>query len=101
PDVPATAASSYNPAWATELVGVSNPLYYAPTGSTAWLEEEHIPWWQNRVANPIGDYNAALLPTGAARLDTAVDVEYTNHRMLESWSKASSPSGINNVYTFT
>ena len=53
------------------------------------------------MANPVTDYNAALLPTGAVRLDAALDVDYTVHRMLESWSKVTSPSGINNVYTFT
>ena len=35
------------------------------------------------------------------RLDTALDVDYTMHRLLPSWTKATSPSGINNVYTFT
>jgi outer membrane protein OmpA-like peptidoglycan-associated protein len=96
----ATAAESYNPSWGDELASVNNSLYNAPTGSVAWLEDAYVPWWQNRVANPITDYNAALLPTGAARLDTALDVEYTVHRMLQSWTKVTSPSGINNVYSF-
>lgn len=97
----ATAAEAYNPAWASELLGVNNPIYYAPNGSVAWLEEAHAPWWETRVANPIVDYDAAKLPSGAVRLDTAVDIEYTIHRLLPSWSKSASPSGINNNYFFT
>ena len=97
----ATAAESYNPSWGSELVAANNFLYNAPMGSVAYLEEAYIPWWQNRVASPVADYNAASLPTGTVRLDTALDVEYTTHRMLQSWSKVTSPSGINNVYTFS
>ncbi len=44
----------------------------------AYLEERDIPWWQNRVANPITDYSADKLPTGSVRLDSAVDVELTS-----------------------
>ena len=96
-----SAAESYNPSWGYELSAANNPLFNAPLGSVTWMEEAYVPWWQNRVANPVNDYDAVLLPTGAARLDMAADVEYTVHRTLPGWSKVASPSGINNVYTFT
>lgn len=95
------AAEWYNPAWTGELIGTINPVFARPTGAAAWLEDQYTPWWQNRVANPVRDYSATLLPTGAARLDLAADVEYTLHRAKQSWVRQDSPTKLNNVYTFT
>lgn len=97
----ATAAESYNPIWAGELGWTSGNLFNRASGATAWLEDQYVPWWQNQVAHPVDDYSASKLATGGVRLDTAVDVDYTIHRLLPGWSAASSPSKINNVYTFT
>jgi len=100
-DVHAVAPEAYNPSWSSELSAANNPLFYLPTGASAWLEDQFVPWWQGRVANPVKDYSAALLPVGGVRLDTALDLEYTIHRTKKSWDKTASPSGINNVYDFT
>src|SRR5438552_4139794 len=78
----ASTAELYNPAWADELSWVggnthSGSLYHAPTGSWAYVEDMHTPWWQQRVAHPVDNYDSALLPVGTVRLDGALDVEYT------------------------
>ncbi len=100
-DLYASAAESYSPEWASDLSWASKDLFHRPLGASAWLENQYTPWWQNQVAHPIDDYSGAKLQTGVVRLDTAVDVNYTNHRLLQGWTKQSSPSAINNVYTFS
>ena len=60
-----------------------------------------LPWWETDVAHPITDYSASKLPVGTARLDSAVEADVTFHRMLPGWTKQTSPTGIDNVYTFT
>jgi len=103
-----TAASAYNPPWAGSLSWAAhNELFSTPPfGSYAYLENNSIdsnslPWWATDVAHPITDYDAAKLPTGGMRVDTALIADMTFHRLLPGWSKQTSPSGIDNVYTFT
>ncbi len=84
-----------------ELSWLNHPIYARPTGSSAWLEDLYVPWWQGRVANPITDYSASKLAVGSIRLDAALDAELTAHRTKKSWDVEASPTGINNVYTFT
>src|SRR5882724_183887 len=96
-----TAAQAYNPSWADELNWANQPLWAKPTGASAWLEDLYKPWWQGRVASPITDYSPSKLATGAVRLDTALDSEFAIHRPLPGWNVQTSPTGINNVYTFT
>jgi outer membrane protein OmpA-like peptidoglycan-associated protein len=96
-----TAAQAYNPSWADELNWANQPLWAKPTGASAWLEDLYKPWWQGRVASPVTDYSPSKLATGAVRLDTALDSELTLHRPLPGWGVQTSPTGINNVYTFT
>jgi outer membrane protein OmpA-like peptidoglycan-associated protein len=101
-----TTAESYDPAWISELGwvgsnGQTGNLYNAPTGASAWVENGHAPWWQTQVAHPIEDYDSSKIPVGTVRLDGALDVEYTLHRPKRSWDVSQSPSGINNVYSFT
>src|SRR5258708_7453408 len=96
-----TAAQSYNPPWASELNWARQELWARPTGASAWLENAYTPWWQNKVAHPITDYTASKLPVGAARVDASLDAEFTIHRALPGWTVRTSPTGINNVYTFT
>jgi len=95
-----TAAEAYNPSWADELSWTNQGLWARPTGSSAWLEDQYTPWWQGRVASSLADYGPSKLATGAVRLDTALDAELTIHRPLPGWNVQTSPSGINNVYTF-
>ena len=102
----AVSAELYDPAWVSELSWVggnagTGSLYNAPYGSWAWVETGHTPWWQAQTAHPVTDYDSSKLPVGTVRLDGALDLEYTVHRPKKSWSVASSPSGINNVYTYT
>ena len=47
------------------------------------------------------DYTASKLPTGSVRLDSAVEADVVFHRLLPGWTKQTSPTGIDNVYTFT
>ncbi|MFA5976422.1 MAG: OmpA family protein [Elusimicrobiota bacterium] len=96
-----TTAESYYPPWVSELGWANNNLFSRPTGSLAWLEDSYLPWWQTRTAHPIMDYDASKLPVGEVRLDSALDAEVTFHRLLPGWTKQTSPTGINNVYTFT
>ena len=96
-----TAASAYNPPWAGELGWASNNLFTRPEGSNATYENSYLPWWQTDVAHPIADYNAAKLPVGDVRLDTALEADLTTHRLLPGWTSQPSPTGIDNVYTFT
>jgi len=101
-----TAASAYSPAWGGELNWANSELFARPFGSFAFLrdnssESNYLPWWETDVAHPIRDYNAGALPEGGVRLDTALESEVTFHRLLPGWSKQSSPTGIDNVYTFT
>jgi hypothetical protein len=102
----AITAEAYNPPWLGETAwaggsGQTGNLYSAPIGSWAWVEDAHTPWWQGRVAHPVADYDSSKLPVGGYRIDGAVDIEYTLHRLKKGWEVAPSPSGINNVYTFT
>ncbi len=97
----ATTAESYDPSWGGELSWTTNDLFHRPLWSSAWLEDNYEPWWKTRVAHPVTDYSADKLPTGAVRLDTALDLELTLHRPLQGWSLARSPSGINQVWAFT
>lgn len=101
-----TAVSNYNPAWGGELNWANNPIFERPFGSYATLDgitsdSNSLPWWETDVAHPIRDYSAGLLPVGGVRLDTALESEITFHRLLPGWSKQTSPTGIDNVYTFT
>ena len=102
--VSATTAEAYDPPWVSELqwaAGNSDLYDVGTTGSSAYLENKFTPWWQNQVAHPIDDYDSSKIPTGSVRLDGALDIEYTIHRALPGWTVSKSPSGINNVYTFT
>src|SRR5689334_13712465 len=97
-----TAASAYNPPWAAETAWANSELFARPTGSYAYLDNNssdtnYLPWWETRVAHPILDYDAAKLPTGGVRLDSAVMADVTFHRLLPGWSKQTSPTGIDNV----
>ncbi len=94
-------AEAYNPAWISELGWVGGTLYSAPTGAGAYVEDAHSPWWHVQTAHPIDDYSASKIPVGSMRVDGALDLEYTLHRAKRSWDVVTSPSGINNVYTFT
>jgi len=101
-----TAASSYDPAWGGELGWANNELFARPFDSFAVLrdntsESNSLPWWETDVANPIKDYDATKLETGSVRLDSALESEITFHRLLPGWTKQTSPTGIDNVYTFT
>jgi len=101
-----TSASTYSPAWGGELNWADNGLFARPFGSRAVLDgissdSNSLPWWETDVAHPIRDYNAGSLPVGGVRLDTALESEVTFHRLLPGWSKQTSPTGIDNVYTFT
>jgi len=101
-----TAASAYDPPWGSELNWADNPLFARPPGSYAYLRDNspssnYLPWWQTDVAHPITDYTASNLPVGGLRIDSDLEADLTMHRLLPGWSKQSSPSGIDNVYTFT
>src|SRR2546423_1373690 len=91
-----TAAQAYNPPWAGSLAwAANNALFNRPAGSFAYLDNNSVdsitlPWWQSRVAHPIYDYDAAKLPTGSVRLDSAVEADVTFHRLLPGWTKQSS-----------
>src|SRR5579864_7042702 len=100
-DAPLPASSFYNPAWASELSFTNNTLFASPTGSRAYLPDQYTPWWQMDVAHPVADYDSSKLPTGSVRLDGALKTEYTLHRLLPGWTATTSPTGIDNVYTFT
>src|SRR5690349_17098885 len=99
--VKASTAEAYDPAWTSELGWANQNLWHTPEGSQIHLEDERVPWWQSQVAHPQGDYDAVKLPVGAVRLDSALDVELTLHRPLQSWTVQDSPSHINDVWTFT
>src|ERR1019366_8170450 len=101
-----TAASAYNPAWGGELSWVNSELFSRPFDSFASLggnslETNYLPWWVTDVAHPIKDYDASKLGSGSVRLDSAIESEVTFHRLLPGWTKQTSPTGIDNVYTFT
>ena len=96
-----SAAQAYDPPWAGELGWTNNNLFAAPLGANASYENGFLPWWETDVAHPIADYNAAKLPVGDARLDTALEADLTTHRLLPGWVSQPSPTGIDNVYTFT
>src|ERR1043165_9812107 len=73
----ASTAENYDPAWISELswaggTASSGNLYSAPTGSWAYVEDQHVPWWQEQVAHPV-DYDSSKLPVGSVRLDGALD----------------------------
>ncbi len=101
-----TAASSYDPSWGGELSWADNSLFARPPGSNAYLnnnspDSNTLPWWQTDLANPILNYDASKLATGSVRLDSALETDIVFHRLLPGWSKQTSPTGIDNVYTFT
>src|SRR5262249_326327 len=56
---------------------------------------------QAHVASPITDYDASKLDIGKIRLDAAAELGLTVHRTTPGWTVQKSPSGINNVYTYT
>jgi outer membrane protein OmpA-like peptidoglycan-associated protein len=97
----AGTAEAFNPAWMDELGWANAALWARPTGSAAWLEDLYSPWWQSRVAHPISDYSASKLKVGALRMDAALGAELTTHRAKKSWDVETSPTAINNVYTYT
>src|SRR3954463_15261175 len=102
----ATTAELYSPAWLTELnwaggSSQSGSLYNAPPGSWAYVETQHLPWWEAQVAHPTENYDSSLLAVGDIRLDGALDMEYAQHRVLPGWTVQRSPTGIDNVYAFT
>lgn len=99
--VHASAAENYNPPWAAQMAWANGNLFHTPFGATAYLEDGHSPWWQTQTAHPIKDYDASKLTTGGLRMDASLDAEVTAHRLLPGWVAQGSPSGINNVYTFT
>lgn len=101
PPTYAATAESYNPAWISELGWVNGTLFSAPTGAISYVEDAHAPWWQVQTAHPLEDYSSDKIPVGSLRVDGALDLEYTIHRPKRGWDVATSPSGINNVYTFT
>jgi outer membrane protein OmpA-like peptidoglycan-associated protein len=103
-----TAASSYDPPWGGFLSWAGNNSLFArpPLGSFAYLDNNSVdsntlPWWSTDVAHPITDYDAAKLPTGSVRLDSALMADIAFHRTLPGWDKQASPTGIDNVYAFT
>ncbi len=101
-----TAAQAYDPPWDGEMSWVNGELFARPVGSYAYLDNNssdsnYLPWWETRVAHPIQNYDATLLPAGSIRLDSAFLADVTFHRLLPGWSKQTSPTGIDNVYTFT
>jgi|GEM_PF-1733984 outer membrane protein OmpA-like peptidoglycan-associated protein len=97
----ADSAQSYDPPWASDTIWAQNPIGLFLPYSRGWLEDGYSPWWQTRVANPISDYDPSKMAVGLYRLDVASDFELTTHQLLPGWTGQSSPSGINNVYTFT
>lgn len=101
PPAAASTAERYYPSWTNELNWTNNPVYTRPYGSAAWVEENYKPWWQSRVAHPIDDYSGDLLDTGKIRLDLALEAGMTWHRPKKSWTTETSPSAINQVWTFT
>lgn len=97
----AGSSEAYNPSWTDEFIWVNTPYGARPTGVSAGLEDLYTPWWQGRVAHPITDYSASKLSVGDVRFDSALEAELTLHRVLPGWTVQSSPTGINNTYTFT
>ena len=96
-----TSASRYYPSWSNELAWINLPDFSRPYGAAAWLEDNYQPWWQTRTAHPIDDYSGDKLATGRARLDLSMEAGLTGHRPKKSWDVATSPTGINDVWTYT